>query len=370
VTLPDTLNPLVPSDTGIVALGPAQIRAIAQFLADVFGVPVSPVAVTGQAFSITPAGVVTISQPGASVTADPTTALGIATKEYVDNAKQAASIPFAVVSNGGAGTAYNGSSSPAITAYVPNQLYIFQFQQAIPQGGTPVTINLNSLGAITVKKGGNFNTPTFDLGQGDIPAGGMVLAVYDGFVFQLYAGAANAGAVQGWPHANATNPVSPFNPIPPSNGWTWVYNSTLGMFIPGVPGSAAGGYLSVGFAAVPIKSTNFVTLATLALTAPSTGGPFRIKTGYYAFVNNGADGNSCDFQVSDGTNQMAFCTVGIPGNANAGANAFDFSPTTYGNAATVTLTLQAQAKNSADAGGNSAQGAMASIFKAIFEPSN
>ena len=85
---------------GLISLGPSQIRAIAQFIADVFGVPVSPTAVTGAAFNITSTGVVSITQPGPTVASDPTTALGIATKQYVDATAQAAFSNITVFTSG------------------------------------------------------------------------------------------------------------------------------------------------------------------------------------------------------------------------------------------------------------------------------
>lgn len=373
--LPDILNPNAPANTDDINLGPAVIRAIAQFVADVFGVPVSPTAVTGQALSITAGGIVTIAQPGGMVVADPTQPLGIASKQYVDAKSQAASIPAATVSNGGSGTVYSGSTSPSVAAYVANQLYILQFVQTIPQGGSPVTVNLNGLGAVTVKKGGNFATSLFDVGQGDIPANGFVLVVYDGTFFQLYGGGANAAAISGWPTANKTQAVSPFAPIAPSNGDTWVYNSSLGAFIPGAPGSGAGGYLSIGVPSQSINTGALATLATLSLTAPATGGPFRIKTGYFVAIAQGNNDGQNDFQVTDGTNIMALASVGVTGGKHSGATAFDFSPTTYANAATVTLQLQGRGASGVGTpvtmvGGNSNVAALASQFKAIFEPSN
>lgn len=85
MSFPETLAPTTPLDTDLASQGASQIRALKQYLADVFGLVVSPTTQTAAAFAIAAGGIVTISQAGAVVVADPTTALGVATKQYVDN---------------------------------------------------------------------------------------------------------------------------------------------------------------------------------------------------------------------------------------------------------------------------------------------
>lgn len=85
MSFPETLAPGTPLDTDLASQGASQIRALKQYLADVFGLVVSPTQQTAAALAITAGGIITISQSGATVIADPTVALGIATKQYVDN---------------------------------------------------------------------------------------------------------------------------------------------------------------------------------------------------------------------------------------------------------------------------------------------
>lgn len=82
---PETIDPTRPLDTDIAAQGAAQLRALKQYLADVFGLMVSPTQQAAGAMVISSSGVITVSQAGATVPADPTANLGIATKQYVDN---------------------------------------------------------------------------------------------------------------------------------------------------------------------------------------------------------------------------------------------------------------------------------------------
>jgi len=81
MALPATLNPATPPDVATVASIPGFIRAVKQYLADAFGFPTT---LNSAPFAITASGIVTLAQSGALLTADPTVALGIATKQYVD----------------------------------------------------------------------------------------------------------------------------------------------------------------------------------------------------------------------------------------------------------------------------------------------
>lgn len=72
------------------------------------------------------------------------------------------------------------SSAPAITAYTLGQE--FSFVPAGANTGSAVTLNINGLGAKSVKRNG-----TTQLTPGDIPAAGVVSVVYDGTQFQLIA---------------------------------------------------------------------------------------------------------------------------------------------------------------------------------------
>lgn len=84
MSFPETIDPTKPLDSDIADLGPSIFRALKQYIVDTFGVVAAPTQQSAAAFSISSGGVVTISQGGATVVSDPTAALGIATKQYVD----------------------------------------------------------------------------------------------------------------------------------------------------------------------------------------------------------------------------------------------------------------------------------------------
>jgi hypothetical protein len=96
---------------------------------------------------------------------------------------------FTTITNGGAGTAFTGALTPAITAYVKGKLYAFLWTQA-SQGGD--TINLNGIGAVPVEFWlGGVLTPTAGAVVGPpatpatIPAGAIGVFLYDGTSFDL-----------------------------------------------------------------------------------------------------------------------------------------------------------------------------------------
>src|SRR6266851_7002228 len=82
--LPQTFKSNEPQASETVASGPAILQANFSALGAFLGIPEATV-LTASAFQITASGIVTIAQGGASVVADPSTPLGIATKQYVDS---------------------------------------------------------------------------------------------------------------------------------------------------------------------------------------------------------------------------------------------------------------------------------------------
>lgn len=63
MSFPEIIDPSSPLDNAVAATMPAQLRALKQFLVDVFGLPVSPTDITAPAMSITAAGVCTVNAP-------------------------------------------------------------------------------------------------------------------------------------------------------------------------------------------------------------------------------------------------------------------------------------------------------------------
>lgn len=87
---------------------------------------------------------------------------------------------YCVITNGGSGSAFTGTMSPAITAYQAGDVYYVEWTQAA-QGAD--TVNLNSLGAKTVKR--YSTTGSFNLLAGEITAGAITPLYYDGTNFQV-----------------------------------------------------------------------------------------------------------------------------------------------------------------------------------------
>lgn len=88
----------------------------------------------------------------------------------------------------GSTDAYACSLAPAITAYATGQVIWFQ-ANTVNTGAA--TLNLNALGAKTIKK-----NKDVDLADGDLKAGAYVPLIYDGTNFQLLAPISNAaGAI-------------------------------------------------------------------------------------------------------------------------------------------------------------------------------
>lgn len=79
---------------------------------------------------------------------------------------------------------YAVTLTPAPVAYVTGM--VVRFKADVANTGAS-TLNVNSLGAKTIKKNGT----TYDLGNGDIAAGQMVEVIYDGTNFQLFGGILN-----------------------------------------------------------------------------------------------------------------------------------------------------------------------------------
>ena len=79
------------------------------------------------------------------------------------------------------GNAYSVSYTPAETAYSTNAVYRWQANAA---NTGSITVNINSLGAITAKKIGSGSVTT-NLASGDICSGQEVAMVYDGTNFQV-----------------------------------------------------------------------------------------------------------------------------------------------------------------------------------------
>lgn len=167
MALPGIYNPAEPQATEAVASGPAKLQQNFQALSDFLGIPTNPSALTAPAFSITTGGVVTLSQPGTLLNADPTVALGAATKQYVDNKALNAFTGTATGTN-----TYIVTLSPApasLTALAGVPVYVkFGISNTAAS-----TLNCNALGAVAIQCQGS------PLSANMIVAGQYYSLVYD-----------------------------------------------------------------------------------------------------------------------------------------------------------------------------------------------
>lgn len=316
MALPGIFSPTEPQATETVASGPAKITANFQTLADVLGLPTNPTSITGAAFSVTPAGVVTISQPGATVAADPTANLGIATKQYVDGKSVAAPNGTAAGVNTYTVTL---SPAPASLSAIQNQPIYVKFTSANTGAST---LNPNTLGAVSIVKKGSTA-----LASGDIAAGGYYVLIYDGVNFQIEA--VDAASLQGT-SVSTTAPTT--NQVMQYNGTVWIPASLLYI----------ASFTSQTFTTATCGTGADTTVKAITVMMPSSGGPFRAFVQYRAYCHSSGTNNG-EVWVSDGTNTFANTT--IAGNAIAGAAGnsclaySEFSPVTYANGASVTFTL-------------------------------
>ncbi len=173
MALPGIFSPTEPQASEAVASGPAKLQANFQTIADVFGLPVNPTQITAAALAITSGGLVTISQPGATVVADPTTALGIATKQYVDG--KALGLPT--------GTASGTNTYTVTLSPVPSSLAALTgvpVTVTFSIGNTDIsTLNPNTLGAVSLVQNGA------TLAAGSLVANQTYVVIYNGTNFEL-----------------------------------------------------------------------------------------------------------------------------------------------------------------------------------------
>ena len=197
---------------------------------------------------------------------------------------------------------------------------------------TAPTLAPNGLAATNIKKfsGGVLVAPAI----GDIPAGAVLMLMYDGVQFQLLAVGAAAATAGGL----ATQNIS------------------------------AGTPSTVAYAALS---------GTLNLTAPATGGPYRLLVAYYVAVAiNGTNQVQLEMRVTDGTNHWAFGGVSLNASAahiGTAVQASDVSPVTYAAGAAVVVNVEAWANSTTGGltcGGTSFLSGAQSYVRGWFVPSN
>jgi hypothetical protein len=139
-------------------------------------------------------------------------------------------------SDAGSTDAYACSLSPAITAYVLHTAYRFKANTA---NTGAATVNLNSLGAITIKK--VQGAITTDLVDNDIRVGQEIVVIYDGTNMQMVSqlgnapsgsGAVNSGTANFFAYYPSTGTTVDDNPRLSDNGTTLDYSGTGGLTVP------------------------------------------------------------------------------------------------------------------------------------------
>lgn len=179
------------------------------------------------------------------------TTLGLENSKYLTQSG-------AKISATAAGTdTYTATISPAITAYASGQRFFILFTN----GNTgAATLNLNSLGAKSIKK----NTGTA-LASGDIPAGYIGLVAYDGTNFQLLNPSITVGASS-----------KIWNITVSSNQQTFVQNTVRWFGIPQSTQAAT----SEGIRKIPIPVTGTITICTVGFysstVTPGTNESFSL----------------------------------------------------------------------------------------------
>ena len=163
-----TLDPTQPLNAQSPRQGALRIRELTARVLQVLGFD----GLTDKTLTLPPFKSVDLATGLAEVQADPTVALGIATKQYVDAASGVSGIA--------SGTdTYVTTLTPA-----PAQLSDLSGRVAIVKivnaNTGPATINCNSFGATPIKK-----NVTEALEAGDIPAGFIAALAFDGTNFQL-----------------------------------------------------------------------------------------------------------------------------------------------------------------------------------------
>jgi len=181
----------------------------------------------------------------------------------------------------GSTDAYAITLTPAPSAYATGQVFVFKANTA---NTGACTLNVNSLGATTIKK-----DVSSDLATGDILANQIVTVVYDGTNFQLVSSV--SGVVSSSVSAPVVNTYTSTNTWPKPTGLKYVIVELVGGGGGGGGtttavnraggGGGSGGYSRKKILAASLGSTETVTIG--ALGAGGTG------------ANNGSAGGTTSF---------------------------------------------------------------------------
>lgn len=193
-------------------------------------------------------------------------------------------VPVAYAVDSVGSDSYAITPSPAITAYAAGQR--FTFQAGTANTGT-ATLNVNGLGAKTIKK-----NSSSDLATGDILASQVVTVVYDGTNMQLISGA-NIGITTIGSTSGVGNPPAADSTQTITHGLgrvpVIIRISGIGMFAANAsavpPNQSSGVYDSSGNSCIYIQTQSTVTNASNPVKSTTFAVRIGLNTG-----NNGCQG--------------------------------------------------------------------------------
>lgn len=195
---------------------------------------------------------------------------------------------YAAITN--SGSTWTGALTPAISTYVTGQEYRVKWGAA-SQGND--TVNLNSIGAVTVKKNGGASS----LSAGDVPSGAVTNLLYDGTNFQL---SGSGGGSSGTLYSAAGNPLAT------------ITNSTVetSMYSQSVPGNTLG--INQAF-----RITLVGDFTNTTGSASNDGYTLKVKYGGTTFLTFTA--SSLNNPNNSNVPQMLVATIANKGVTNAQA---------------------------------------------------
>ena len=178
------IDPTVPADSETPRLGAQRIRLLTSELLQLFGFTgATPESLANPPFTVDASGNATLNGQPLTVN-NPTVALGVANKQYVDSRTQSF---FAGIATGTNTLVVTLAPVPASQAALYGTLIVIENTTA---NTGPVTLNANGLGAQSVLRGGD------PLVAGDLPAGGIAILSWDGTEYQLLSGIGSSDTVR------------------------------------------------------------------------------------------------------------------------------------------------------------------------------
>jgi len=204
----------------------------------------------------------------------------------------------AYAADAGANDTYAITLSPVPSAYVTGMVINFK-ANTVNTGAS--TLNVNSLGAKTIKKANNQ-----DLADGDIESGQIVTLIYDGTNFQMQSQVGNILSVDiqlfttsgTWTKPTGAKKVQ----VEAWGGGGSGSKSNAGSG--GAGGGGGGEYRTAWFGASSLGSSETITIGTggIVISATGTNGDIGVASTFGSLLTaNGGEGGQQNSPASDGT---------------------------------------------------------------------